>query len=126
MKKLLCKLNQIAYIVSTIFFFQLDKIHATVPNVFLHQFDRVLREGFTYVVDKLMVSANAMKYRTTPHRYKLSFISSTVCQHVEEPEIPFNHFTFVPFERICGSKAENVIVGNYFIQLFIPFYSGNG
>lgn len=91
--------------------FQLGRIHATVPKGLVRQFQPILHEGSAYLMDKLLVAANDIKFPSTSHKYKLNFMGFTTCIVVEAPQIPSNHFDFMPFTAIATSPKDEILTG---------------
>lgn len=91
--------------------FQLARIHATVKKALVHQFQPILHEGSTYLIDKLLVAANDLKFPSTSHKYKLNFMGITNCIVVEASQIPTNHFKFMPFPEIAMSPKDEILTG---------------
>jgi hypothetical protein len=64
-----------------------------------------------------MVAKNDPTFRVTPHRHKLNFMRGTKVFTVNAPEIPMNHFEFMPFQEILASTKEDRYLGKIYIVL---------
>lgn len=106
-----------------ILFSQLDRIHATVKRSLLIKFHPVIKEGSAYRLDKLLVSANDVKFPTTSHKFKFHFMALTKCVPIETDKIPNNHFCFMPFTEILQASRDDLLTGLFFcFWLVIGFF----
>lgn len=94
--------------------FQLARIHATVKKGLVRQFQPILQEGSAYLIDKLLVAANDLKFPSTSHKYKLNFMGITNCVVVEADQIPRNHFDFMSFAQIAVSPKDDILTGTFY------------
>lgn len=61
--------------------------------------------------ENLLVGPNDPKFKTTKHKFKLSFIGCTKCTRAEALNIPLYHFDFVSFGEILSGKDEGLYIG---------------
>lgn len=82
---------------------QSDKIHATIKKHLLPIFKDQFEEGSIYVLEKFMVAQNDPTFKTTDHKYKLSFMAGTNFFKVNAKEIPERVFCFMSFNEILAA-----------------------
>ncbi|WJX65469.1 hypothetical protein P8452_50127 [Trifolium repens] len=86
---------------------RLDRIHATIRKHLISKFKDQIKEGKAYNFERFMVAKNDPTFQVTPHKHKLNFMRGTKVFTVHAPEIPMNHFEFMPFPEILASTKED-------------------
>lgn len=93
----------------------IDTIHASKKNS--NNFQKLLEEWKTYLIQNLMVSKNDPKLKFINNKYMLIFLLNIVCPDIEIKEISCYHFVFTFFTNILTSNDEDLMVGELFVHL---------
>ncbi|MQL05458.1 DUF223 domain-containing protein, partial [Escherichia coli] len=74
------------------------------------QFENLVEEGSSYLIENFVVGKNDTKLRTTRHKFKLNFMGNTKCESSEADNIPTHSFSFQSFKLILDGMDDAFLI----------------
>lgn len=105
-----------------VFFWQGDKIHATVKQELASQFEQRLTQGASKILINFSLNHSCGSYRTTHHAYKIGFLSTTRVKVCEDLPKELSGLQPVKFgDLLDGSLNTDFLVGEFFILRWLNY-----
>jgi len=86
-------------------------MHATVRRDLVSQFQKMVTEGCTYVLDSAIVGFNDAPFKLISHKCKLTMMGQSKFTKINAPEIPMNVFEFMTLKDVLSCTQEEKVIG---------------
>ncbi|KAJ1413701.1 Nucleic acid-binding, OB-fold [Sesbania bispinosa] len=81
-----------------------------IKKALMATFENEFKEGSCYLIQNIMIAHNEGRFKTTSHKFKLSFMANTRVQQINCESFPINAYQFVPFDQINDGRPTNLLI----------------